>query len=284
MPTRTSLFHSSLVALLFAVLGIGGALYGAGIDLPGLASRHGAGIDSMFTYLLVTTGILFVSGYCALAWFIWTGARRSRISQRLTNRRTEWIVSGVLGIAVGLIAEGGVLAIGMPVWSEYFDAAPPADAVTIEITAQQFLWNVRYPGPDGQFGRNSPAAMNDVDNPLGLDRGDPAGRDDIVTQNTITVPLGRGVRLRLRSKDVIHSFFLPNFRVKQDIVPGMTPEVVFFPTREGSFELACAELCGLAHYRMRGFFDVVSPDTFAKWLTDQASQSAQSVPAAGAAR
>lgn len=278
MAKQTSVLHSSLVALLFAVLGLGGAYYGAGVHLPALASRHGAGIDSMLAYLLITTGVLFVAGYCALAWFIWTGARRSRIDQRLTSRRTEWIVSGALGIAVGLIAEGGVLAIGMPVWSEYFDAAPPADAVTIEITAQQFLWNVRYPGADGQFGRSSAAAMDDVDNPLGLDRRDPAGRDDVVTQNAITVPLGRAVRLRLRSKDVIHSFFLPNFRVKQDIVPGMTPEVVFFPTREGSFELACAELCGLAHYRMRGFFDVVSPAAFERWLSDQ------SAPAAGAAR
>lgn len=278
MLKPTSVLHSSLVAVLFGVLGVGGAFYGASIAMPGLASRHGAGIDSMLRYLLVTTGVLFVAGYCALGWFIWTGARRAHISQRLVSRKTEWLVSGALGVAVGLIAEGGVLAIGMPVWSEYFDTAPPADAVTIEVTAQQFLWNVRYPGPDGQFGRNSSAAMDDVDNPLGLDRSDPAGKDDIVTQNAMTVPLGRAVRLRLRSKDVIHSFFLPNFRVKQDIVPGMTPEVVFFPTRTGTFELACAELCGLAHYRMRGFFDVVSPAAFATWLTEQ------STPAGGAAR
>lgn len=274
MSTQTSVFHSSTVALLFAGLGLGGVWYGASIVMPSLASRHGAGIDSMLSYLLVTTGILFVAGYCALAWFIWTGARRRRIDQRLTRRRTEWLVSGALGLAVGLIAEGGVLAIGMPVWSEYFDATPPADAVTVEITAQQFLWNVRYPGADGQFGRNSAAAMDDVSNPLGLDRADPAGRDDVVTQNVMAVPLGRAVRLRLRSKDVIHSFFLPNFRVKQDIVPGMTPEVVFFPTREGSFEIACSELCGLAHYRMRGFFDVLSPAAFDRWLAEQATPTA----------
>ena len=271
MSKRTSLFHSSLVALLFAVLGIGGVIYGAGIHMPGLASRHGAGIDSMLAYLLLTTGVLFLAGYLALAWFIWTGSRRERIGQRLASHRTEWLVSGLIGVAVGLIAEGGVLAIGMPVWSEYFDAKPPADAITIDVTAQQFLWNVRYPGPDGQFGRTAPQFMDDVDNPVGLDRSDPAGKDDILTQNAITVPLGRAVRLRLHAKDVIHSFFLPNFRVKQDIVPGMTPEVVFFPTRAGNFELACAELCGLGHYRMRGFFDVVSEEEFEKWLREQAA-------------
>lgn len=274
MAKQTSLLHASIVGALFAVLGIGGVFYGSRVAMPSLASRHGAGIDAMLNYLLITTGVLFALGYCALAYFIWTGARRGRIGQRLSNRRTELWLSGTIGIAVTLIAEGGVLAIGMPVWSEYFDARPPADAITVEVLAQQFLWNVRYPGPDGQFGRTSSDRIDDVNNPMGLDRSDPVGRDDITTQNSITVPLGRAVRLRLRSRDVIHSFFLPHFRVKQDIVPGMTPEVIFFPTREGSFEMACAELCGLAHYRMRGFFDVVSPEAFERWLVDQSTPPA----------
>jgi len=267
-----SILHSSLVALLFAVLAVGGVLYGMTVSMPELASRHGAGIDAMINYLLVMTGGLFLAGYCALAWFIWTGARRSRIGQRFAKRKTELWISGALGIGVALIAEGGVLAIGMPVWSEYFEATPPAGAVTLEVTAQQFLWNVRYPGPDGQFGRTHPDLMDDVTNPVGLDRTDPASNDDIVTQNEIAVPVGRAVRVRLMSKDVIHSFFLPNLRVKQDAVPGMTPEVIFFPTRTGNFELLCAELCGLAHYRMRGFFNVVSPQEFDEWLRHQAQQ------------
>ena len=134
---------------------------------------------------------------------------------------------------MAIIAEGGVLAIGIPVWSEYFDAQAPADATVIEVTAQQFMWNVRYPGVDGVFGRTDPKLVDDTANPLGLDRSDPAGKDDVVALNDITVPFGHAVHVRLRSKDVIHSFFLPNFRVKQDAVPGMTPEVVFFPTRTG---------------------------------------------------
>jgi cytochrome c oxidase subunit II len=261
--------EGSFVSLLFAGTAVGGALYGARTWLPTLASRHGAGIDSMLHYLLVTVGALFVSGYVALAILIWRGSRRVAIGPRFAARKTEIILSVSLGLGMAIIAEGGVLAIGIPVWSEYFDATPPADATVIDVTAQQFMWNVRYPGPDGVFGRTDPRLVDDTTNPLGMDRSDPAGRDDIVALNDITVPFGRAVHVRLHSKDVIHSFFLPNFRVKQDAVPGMTPEVIFFPTRTGTFELACAELCGLAHYRMRGTFNVVPQKEFEEWLRKQ---------------
>ncbi len=100
-------------------------------------------------------------------------------------------------------------------------------------------------------------------------KSDPAAQDDVITLNEITVPFGRAVHVLLHSKDVIHSFFLPHFRVKQDAVPGMTPAVVFFPTQTGTFEIACAELCGLAHYRMRGTFNVVSQKEFTEWLRKQ---------------
>jgi cytochrome c oxidase subunit 2 len=258
-----------LVSLLFAGTAIVGVLYGARTWMPALASRHGAGIDSMLHYLLVTTGALFLAGYVALAYFIWRGSRRDVIGPRLAQRRTELILSVALGIGMALVAEGGVIAIGMPVWAEYFDAAPPADATVVEVTAQQFMWNVRYPGPDGVFGRTDPKLVDDTTNPLGLVKSDPAAKDDIVTLNEITVPFGHAVHVLLHSKDVIHSFFLPHFRVKQDAVPGMTPEVVFFPTQTGTFEIACAELCGLAHYRMRGTFNVVPQQEFTEWLRKQ---------------
>ena len=270
-PRSRHKLHASLVALMFAAVGIGSVVYGARTWMPELASRHGAGIDAMLRYLLVTVGGLLLTSYLALAYFIWRGSRCQEIGPRLASRKTEVTLSVALGLGMAIIAEGGVLAIGMPVWSEYFDAVPPADAIVIDVTAQQFMWNVRYPGPDGQFGRTDPRLIDDTANPIGLDRTDPAGKDDILTLNEITVPFGRAVRVRLHSKDVIHSFFLPNFRVKQDAVPGMTPEVVFFPTRTGNFELACAELCGLAHYRMRGFFNVVTQPEFDEWLRKQAA-------------
>ena len=261
--------EGTLLSLLFAGTAFVSVWWGAHSWLPSLASRHGAGIDAMLNYLLLTVGGLFLAGYVALAYFIWKGSRRDAIGPRFAQKKTERLISAGLGLGMALIAEGGVLAIGMPVWSEYFDAAPPGDAVEIEVTAQQFMWNVRYPGPDREFGRTDPTRADDNANPLGLDPSDPHGKDDVVGLNEITVPFGRAVHLRLRSKDVIHSFFLPHFRVKQDAVPGMTPEVVFFPTQTGQFEVACAELCGLAHYRMRATFNVVSEKEFDEWLRKQ---------------
>lgn len=270
-PSRVEPFF---VALLFAGLGTAGVAWGASTSMPELASRHGAGIDAMLNYLLVTTGAVFLIGYVLLGYFVWRGTRNARIQARTASRRTELLVSGLIGLAVAVIGEGGVLAIGMPVWDEYFRADPQGEVVEIDVTAQQFMWNVRYPGPDGVFGATDPALVDETTNPLGLVRNDPAGADDIVTINDIAAPVNRTVRVRLHSKDVIHSFFLPNFRVKQDAVPGMSPEVVFVPTRAGDYELACAEVCGLAHYRMRGFFHVLAEDEYHNWLQLQAAAGA----------
>jgi cytochrome c oxidase subunit 2 len=151
-----------LLALLFAGVGMGAVAYGARRWLPPLASRHGSGIDAMLHYLLVTVGALFLAACLALAYFIWRGSRRDQIGRRMASHRMELRVSAVLGIGMAIIAEGGVLAIGMPVWTEYFDAVPPADAIAIEVTAQQFMWNVRYPGPDGHFGRTDARLIDDT--------------------------------------------------------------------------------------------------------------------------
>ena len=116
-----------------------------------------------------------------------------------------------------------------------------------------------------------PSLIDSAENPLGLDESDPRADDDIVLVGEVFAPVNRPVLLRLRSTDVIHSFFVPNFRVKQDAVPGMTPEVLFVPTREGIFEIACTELCGLGHYRMQGLFHVVSEAEFERWVREQGS-------------
>lgn len=260
-----------LVGSLFLLTGLVGVVYGARTWLPPVASRHGVGIDAIITYLLVSVGVLFLAGHIVLAVLVWRAARQQRVTHRLATRKTEWVLSAALGLLVALVGEVGVLAIGIPVWNEYFAASPPADAVFVEVTGAQFVWNVRYPGDDGVFGRTDPRLIDDQNNPIGIDRTDAAAADDVTLQNEIAVLVNRPVRLRLRSKDVIHSFFLPHLRVKQDAVPGMTPEIVFVPTRAGTFEIACTELCGLGHYRMQGFFKVLSEDDFRQWLQQQRS-------------
>jgi cytochrome c oxidase subunit 2 len=257
-----------LVATLFLGLGVGFAIYGARGWFPEVASRHGAGIDSMITFLLAVTGGMFLIGHVVLAYFVWRGSRRERVGTRLMAARSERRLAIGLGLVMAVAAEGGVLAIGLPVFGEYFGDIPE-DAVSVIVTGQQFAWNIHYPGADEIHGRTDIALITPT-NPVGLDRSDPAAADDIVSINQMTVPVDRPVKVMLRSLDVIHSFFLPHHRVKQDAVPGMNIPVWFIPTREGSFEIPCAELCGLGHYRMQGFLNVVSASEYDAWLTQQA--------------
>jgi cytochrome c oxidase subunit 2 len=236
--------------------------------MPELASEHGAGIDSLLHFHLVSTGIMLLAGHAMLGYCLWRFGRARPVTGPPPSPRAErrsWIATAVW---MTVIAEGGVVALGLPVWDRYFGTTAPADALTIEVTTEQFAWNVRYAGPDGVFGRTDPARMS-LDNPLGLDAADPRGKDDIVSLNVIHAVAGRAVKIRLRSKDVLHGFFLPNFRVKQDAVPGMTMEFWFVPTRAGRFELACSQLCGFGHYEMKGVLIVQAAEEFARWLEEQ---------------
>lgn len=144
----------------------------------------------------------------------------------------------------------------------------PVDATEVEVLAQQFAWNVRYPGKDGLFGASRPEFISD-ENPFGRVPDDAAGEDDVILINEMSLIADKPARLVLRSRDVIHSFFIPEFRFKQDAVPGTEMEVWFLPTRSGDFEIACAEFCGLAHYRMRGLLSVQTAAEHDQWLTER---------------
>jgi cytochrome c oxidase subunit 2 len=142
----------------------------------------------------------------------------------------------------------------------------------IRVVAEQFAWNVHYPGADGIFGRTVPDLVN-ASNPIGLDPADPRAADDIVSINQLHLEKDRPVTIRLSSKDVIHSFNLPTMRVKQDTIPGMEIPVHFTPVEvngEERWEIACAQLCGLGHYRMRGFLTVHTTEDFRAWLAANA--------------
>ncbi len=257
-----------LLALIFFIIAIVSIALAARRWLPPLASEHGAGIDLVIRYLVITVGSLFVVGHVVLGSFIWRFSRTGRVTHRLASRRAEkaWAIIPV--VLMALVAEGGVLVLGLPVWGKFYGSPPPLEAIAIEVTGEQFAWNVRYPGKDGIFGRTDAKLITD-ENPLGLDNHDPAAKDDIVQLGVLYAPVNKPVRIRLRSKDTLHSFFLPHLRVKQDVVPGMTIEIWFVPTQLGEYELACAELCGFFHFQMRGVFRVITPEQFEQWLKEQ---------------
>jgi cytochrome c oxidase subunit 2 len=250
------------------LLGLGVFVLGARRYLPPVASAHGVGIDVMLLYLLVATGLLIVVGHAILGYFILRFSRAEEVSPTLPGQRAQRFWSVAPALLMTILAEGGVLVLGIPVFGQLYTDGPPEDAVLVEVTAEQFTWNVRYPGPDGTFGRTAPDLIK-TENPLGIDPSDPASSDDIHELALLYVPVNRPVRIRLRAKDVLHSFYLPYHRIKQDAVPGMTIELWFVPTREGEFDIACAELCGFGHYQMRGFLHVVSETEFERWLKDK---------------
>ena len=230
--------------------------------LPPLVSDR-ADIDAAIAITLLVTGLVFIVTNLMLAYFGWRFEDRpgARSAYFHDNARLEmtWtlITAGIMGVFLF-----GALGLWAKVTSR-----PPADAMLIEVTGQQFAWNVRYPGPDGVLGRTDHAVASQ-DNPIGVVADDPAGKDDILLLNQLYLPQDRPVRVQIRSMDVIHSFFLPNFRVKQDAMPGMTIEIWFVPKQTGDFDLGCAEHCGLGHYRMRGKVHVVAAADFDRTLTE----------------
>ncbi len=230
---------------------------------PPLASEHGAGIDRMLRYLMWTVGSMLIAGHLVLGYFIWRFSGQSRVTLRLFSRKAERRLSLIPVILMTLTAEGGVFALGLPVWQKFYGAAPD-NTMLVEVTGEQFAWNVRYAGADNRLGHTDPRLISD-DNPLGVDPKDPASGDDIVGLGVLRLPVGRPVRIQLRSKDVLHSFNIPSLRVKQDAVPGMTIEIWFVPTRVGNYEIACSQLCGFGHFQMRGVVAVLPQEEFDNW-------------------
>ena len=234
--------------------------------LPHGAAAAAAAIDRQFTVTFILMGIVFVAAQCALGYLVWK-YRDQGASHAVTyshgNAKLE-----VLWTALTAILFIGLNLAGSPIWAaERFDPPKPG-AVPVEVTGMQFAWYFRYPGPDGKFGITKP----ELEDPsaggeaaLGLDTSDPASKDDIVT-GIMEVPVGREVDVILRAHDVIHSFFVPAMRFKQDAVPGLAIHMHFTPTEAGSYEIACAELCGLGHYKMHGILKVVSQNEFDQWL------------------
>ncbi len=174
-------------------------------------------------------------------------------------------------VEIGVVLFEAFLLIGLayPAWSRLRTEFPkPEDSTVIRIVAQQFLWNIHYPGRDNIFGRTDPKLVSDS-NPLGLDFNDPHAKDDLVTPNQLHFPVNKPVLAHLTSKDVIHSFFIPVLRVKQDAVPGISIPIYWKAKQTGQFEIACAQLCGNGHTIMRGFVSIDTPEQFKIWIKEQ---------------
>ena len=239
---------------------------------PTLASVHGQRIDSLFMAVLVVSGIAFVLVQGALGYFV------ARYGENGRERAAYWHDNpkAEAGLLIGTAVILTILVfMGQRVWAAVYFVDAPADALVVQVTGEQFQWNFHYAGADGAFGRTDTKLISSTNN-IGLDRADPAAKDDVVTLNEMHFPANRAVKVRLRSKDVIHSFFLPNLRIKQDAVPGMAIEVWFTPNRAGNYEIACAELCGLAHYRMKAALTVDdSQASFDSWLQQKTAEQQQ---------
>ncbi len=231
--------------------------------LPTAISGNAVAYDAQFTRTLIAAGIIFAAAQIALIAIVWRFGALPRISGNVEaegNSRLETIWTTATAVLfLGLLAWGG------RVWAGVQFAPAPPNAEIVEVLSKQFAWNFRYPGPDGRFGRTDIRYIDDAaGNPFGLDPNDPTGKDDIVSA-TLRVPSGRPVKLMLNSIDVIHSFFVRELRLKQDSVPGMRIPVDLVANVPGTYEIPCAELCGLGHFQMRATMVVMPPGDYDKW-------------------
>jgi cytochrome c oxidase subunit II len=223
---------------------------GSIFPFPENVSSFGDDIDFLFNVILVITGIVFVLVEITLVVFIFKYRHRAGTKAFYThgNKRLEIIWTSATAVVVLILG-----AWSWPLWLRVKspDRFPPA-GIELNIAVKQFEWNVTYPGADGRLGT----------------------ADDFTKRNQLHIPVNTVVRATLTSEDVIHSFYLPQFRLKQDAVPGMRIPIWFDATREGDFQIACAELCGLGHYRMKGAVKVHSAESFNTWSGQQVATAA----------
>lgn len=238
-----------------------------GIHLPPDFSAHGHHVDHIIHVMHWFMLVLFVGW---LIFFLYTLFKfRARPGHKAAYAPKISKFSSYLEVGVALFEAAILVALALPAWRLLKATIPSArDRMQIRVVAEQFAWNIHYPGIDGVFGRTDPSLMSS-DNPLGLDSSDPYAKDDITSINEMSVPVDQDVLIYLSSKDVIHSFGIPVLRVKQDAIPGQVFPVYFKAAKEGEGEIVCSQLCGLGHYRMRGHIMFKSADQHQAWLNEQ---------------
>jgi cytochrome c oxidase subunit II len=254
-----------LVAIVIALLVLASILFHwlSPWWLTPLASNWSS-IDTALIVTMWICAVAFIALNLFMAWLIWKyrhkpGARAHYEPEntKLEKRLTFWTAIGI----------AGMLAPGLIAWNEYVTV--PADAAVVEANGEQWRWSFRLPGKDGVLGTAGSAHIT-ADNSFGINPKDPYGRDDVLVESSeLHLPIGRPVKMVLRSKDVLHDFYVAEFRAKMDLVPGIVTYFWMTPTVRGSFDILCAELCGTGHHQMRGTVVVDDDAAYGRWLAEQ---------------
>lgn len=240
------------------------------LGLPVQASAHAAEIDQIIVILHWLMLVLFVGWG---VFFVYTLIRfRASANPTADYEGVTGHTNTYLEVAVAVVEAVILIGFAIPAWAVRVNDLPPEDGATVvHVIAKQFEWHTVYPGPDGRFGRRDSSLITD-NNGIGLDRSDPNGADDIHTVNQLNLPVNTPVIAYLSTMDVIHSFGITSMRVKQDAIPGSEIPVWWEPTVEGAFEINCSQLCGLGHYRMRGFLTVMNQADYQSFLDEEGAR------------
>ena len=239
------------------------------LGLPIQASEHAHEIDEMIILIHWLMAVLFVGWG---AFYVYTLIRfRASANPKADYTGVTSHTSSYLEIGVAVIEAVLLIGFAVPAWAHRVNDIPPEEEATVvNVIGKQFEWISHYPGEDGRWGRRDISLITPT-NTIGLDRGDPNGADDIVSINQLNLPVNKPVIVNLTSQDVIHSFGIAEMRVKQDAVPGLQIPVWWVPNQVGNWEVNCSQLCGLGHYRMRGFVTIMEQDEYDAWLDEEAS-------------
>jgi len=228
-----------------------------------VASNWG-NIDGTIILTFWVTGAVFVAICLFMAYCVWRYRYRKdrRAEYEPENKKLEWILTWLTSLGVAAL-----LAPGLLVWNQFVTV--PQNAFNVEVLAYQWGWNYRLSGEDGILGKTD-AKLVSTENPYGLNLNDPNGKDDIIVQDAdLHLQIDQPVKINLRSLDVIHNFYVPQFRAKMDTLPGIVSYYWFTPTKTGKYEILCAEFCGTGHYGMRGTVLVDEKKDYSNWLAQQ---------------
>jgi cytochrome c oxidase subunit 2 len=240
--------------------------------LPPLASQHGQRVDQVIIYLHVLMIALFVGWLIYFGYALWRfrAARAPKANYLGVRSHT----STYLEVLVAGIETAILVGLALPFWARAADKFPKeSEATVVKVAAQQFAWNVLYPGPDGEFGRQDMKFVS-AQNSFGLDATDPKTKDDIISLNEIHVPVNKPVIVYLSSKDVIHSFKVFPMRITQDAIPGLSIPIHFVPDKVGVYQINCAQLCGNGHAAMAGGrLHVDTSERYAAWIKSKSASS-----------